>query len=110
MKNMIYRKEKKKPAGEVINSLGRLGFFRGKSLNEQEKVSGFKHITSIKKNLNHLHLINENHKDLNHNSFFNEELSRRILFIKEDLEEVEVQLNILIERCLKMLEDDDLEI
>ena len=108
---MIYRKEKKMPAGEVISILGRLGFFGGKFLSEQEKVSGLRHIKSLKKSLNQLHSINDKHKNSNHDTFFNEELSRRILFIKKDLEEIEIQLDILIERCLKMLEEDgDLDI
>lgn len=106
VQNMLYNKSKKKPAGEVINSLARLGFFSGKGLSKFEQIHGKKFIIKIKNNLRRLQSINEKYKDSNHNSFFNEELSRRILFIKEDLEEVETQLNLIIERSLKMLDDD----
>ena len=103
---MIYNKNKKKPAGEILRSLGRLGFFQGKVLTKEEQIHGDKYIKKIKKNMENLKYINEKFKDSNHTSFFNEELSRRILFIKEDLEEVESQLNLVIERCLKLLHDD----
>ena len=107
---MIYHKKKRRPAGEIITSLGRLGFFTGRSLSTDEKVAGKKQICLIKQNLIRLQLINENYKDSNHNNFYNEELSRRILFIKEDLDEIEKKLNIVIERCLNMLDDGDLDL
>lgn len=111
VQNMIYNKNKKKPAAEVIGSLAKLGFFGGKVLSRQDKQSGERHIRKIKKNLEMLHSINEKYKDSNHTAFFNEELSRRILFIKEDLEEIETEINLVIEKSLKMLDDDsDLEL
>lgn len=103
---MIFNKSKKLHAGKIITGLGRLGFFTGKTLSEDEQLKGIKQIKDIKCNMKCLHRINDKHKDSNHNSFFNEELSRRILFIKEDLEEVEQQLDLSLERCLKMFDDD----
>lgn len=106
---MIFNKRRKFEAGEVITNLGRLGFFNGKLLSSEEKTKGKKQIKSIKRNLENLNKINEKQKDSHRESFFNEELSRRILFIKEDLEEVESELNIVLERSLKMLDDTDLK-
>lgn len=107
IEKMVDLKKKKFESAYVLTYLGRLGFFGGKLIDPNPE-NNTKIIKKMNYRLKNLKKIGLNSRDANKAMFFTEEITRKMMFIKEELGDIERELEGVTERCLEMLEDNNL--